>query len=126
MQADGGSITRETGKGCLRYLVLCVLRPVAFRHTIDALPDSNITRICDAVLNATKGLGRLKLTSEQHRLCNKYERSITTLVDGKKSLKAKRTLLRSANKQAGGSAFVPLMLQAAVDTFGGGLIPAKQ
>jgi hypothetical protein len=113
-------------KDALRYLALCVDCPIAFRHTIDTVPDSIIRRICDAVLNATEGHARHKLTSEQHRLCIKYKRPIATLVDAKKSLKVKRSLLRSANKQAGGSTFVPFMLQAALDTFGGGLIPTKQ
>jgi hypothetical protein len=78
------------------------------------------------VLNATEGDARYKLTSEQRRLCDKYKRSIATLLDVKKSVKAKRSLLRSVNKQAGGSVFVPRMLQAVLDTFGSGLIPTKQ
>jgi hypothetical protein len=50
-------------KDAVRYLVLCVDRPIAFRHAIDALPDTSIRRICDAVLSATKGDARLMLTS---------------------------------------------------------------
>jgi hypothetical protein len=121
-----GRSPEKLGKDALRYLALCVDCPLAFRHTIDTVPDSTIRRICDAVLNVTEGESRDILTSEQRRLCNKYHRSIATLVNPKKSLKAKRSLLRSANKQAGGSVFVPLMLQVVLDTFGSALIPKKQ
>jgi hypothetical protein len=116
----------KRGKDALRYLALCVDCPLAFRRTIDTVPDSTIRRICDAVLNVTEGDVRYRLTPEQRRLCNKYQRSITTLLDPKKSLKAKRSLLRSANKQAGGSVFVPVVLQAALDTLGSALIPTNQ
>ena len=112
-------------KDALRYLALCANNPTAFRHAIDAVPDSSIRCICDVALNATEGDVRHKLTPEQVSLCHKYKRSITTLLDVKKSLKAKRSLLRSANKQSGGSVFVPLMLQVALDTFGSELIPTQ-
>ena len=121
-----GRSPEKREKDVLRYLALCVDCPTAFRHAIDTVPESTIRRICDAVLNATEGDARHKLTREQRRLCDKYKRSIDTPLDVKKSLKAKRSLLRSANKQAGGSVFVPLMLQAALDTFGSALIPPKQ
>jgi hypothetical protein len=121
-----GRSPEKRGKDVLRDLALCVDCLLAFRHTTDTVPDSTIRRICDAVLNVTKGGARDRLTSEQRRLCNKYQRSTTTLLDPKKSLKAKRSLLRSANKQTGGSVFVPFVLQAALDTFGSALIPTKQ
>jgi hypothetical protein len=121
-----GRSPQKREKDALRYLALCVDHPMAFRRTIDALPDSSIRRICDAVLNATEGDARLKLTPAQSLLCDKYKRSTSFLVSPKNSLKRKRDLLRSAKKQVGGSTFVPLMLQAALDTFGRGLIPAKQ
>jgi hypothetical protein len=113
-------------KDALRYLALCVDHPITFRHTIDALPDSSIRRICDAVLNATEGDARLRLTSEQRRLCDKYKRSTAFLTSPTNTLKRKRDLLLSAKKQVGGSVFVPLMLSAALDTFGRGLIPTKR
>jgi hypothetical protein len=121
-----GRSPEKRGKDALRYLALCVDCPLAFRRTIDTVPDSTIRRICDAVLNVTEGDARDTLTPEQRRLCNKYQRSITTLLDPKKSLKAKRSLLRSANKQAGASVFVPFVLQAALDTLGSALIPTNQ
>ena len=111
-------------KDALRYLALCANNPIAFRHAIDTVPESSIRRICDAVLNATKGDVRRKLTPAQRRLCDKYKRSIAFLISPKKSLKTKRLLLRSAKKQVGGSVFVPLMLQAALDTLGSALIPS--
>jgi hypothetical protein len=110
-------------KDALRYLVLCVDNPRAFRHAIDSVPDSSIRRVCDAVLNATKGDAKRKLTPAQRALCNKYKRSIDILVSPKKSLKTKRSLLRSARKQVGGSVFVPMLVQAAFDTLGSALIP---
>jgi hypothetical protein len=121
-----GRSPEKREKDALRYLALCVDHPIAFRRTIDTLPDSSIRRICDAVLNATEGDARLKLTPEQHRLCDKYKRSTAFLTSPTNSLKRKRDLLRSAKRQVGGSTFVPLMLQAALDTFGRGLIPTKQ
>ena len=63
-------------KDALRYLALCANNPIAFRHAIDTVPESSIRRICDAVLNATKGDVRRKLTPAQRRLCDKYKRSI--------------------------------------------------
>ena len=112
-------------KDALRYLALCANNPIAFRQAIDTVPESSIRRICDAVLNATKGDVRRKLTPAQRRMCDKYKRSIAFLVSPTKPLKAKRLLLRSAKKQVGGSVFVPLMLQAALDTLGSALIPSS-
>ena len=112
-------------KDALRYLALCADNPIAFRQAIDTVPDSSIRRICDAVLNATKGDVRRKLTPAQRHLCDKYKRSIDILTLPTKSLKVKRLLLRSAKKQVGGSVFVPLMLQAALDTLGSALIPTQ-
>ena len=108
----------------MRYLALCANDPIAFRQAIDTVPESSIRRICDAVLNATKGDVRRDLTPAQRRLCDKHKRLIAFLVSRKKSLKTERLLLRSANKQAGGSVFVPLMLQAALDTLGSALVPS--
>ena len=113
-------------KDALRYLALCAGNLTAFRHAIDAVPDSTIRRICDAVLYAMKGDAHCKLTLEQVRLCRKYKRSIEDLTTTKKLLKTKRRLLRSANKQVGGSVFVPFMLQVARDTLGSRLIPTIQ
>jgi hypothetical protein len=121
-----GRSPEKREKDALRYLALCVDHPIAFRRTIDTLPDSSIRRICDAVLNATEGDARLKLTSEQRRLCDKYKRSTAFLTSPTNTLKRKRELLLSAKKQVGGSVFVPLMLGAALDTFGRGLIPTKR
>ena len=112
-------------KDALRYLALCANNPRAFRQAIDNVPDSSIRRICDAVLNATKGDARRKLTPTQRRLCEKYKRSIEFLASPTNSLERKRDLLRSAKKQVGGSVFVPLMLQAALDTLGSALIPSS-
>jgi hypothetical protein len=106
-------------------LASCADCPIAFRHAIDTVPESSIRRICDAVLNATKGDARRKLTPAQRRLCDKYKRSIAFLTSPTISLKRKRDLLRSAKKQAGGSVFIPLMLQAALDTLGSALIPSS-
>jgi hypothetical protein len=110
-------------KDALRYLALCVDNPTVFNRTIDTLPDSSIRRICDAVLNTTKGDAKYKLTPAQRTMCNKYKRSIDILVSPKESLATKRRLLRSAKKQVGGSVFVPIMLQASLDAFGNALIP---
>ena len=110
-------------KDALRYLALCGNNPKEFQHTIDVIPDEAIKVICDAVLNATKG--EVRLTPTQRRLCNKYKRSIDILVSPKKSLATKRRLLRSARKQVGGSVFVPLMLEASLDTLGSALIPTS-
>jgi hypothetical protein len=112
-------------KDALRFLALCDNQPTAFRSVIDTLPDSSIKRICDVVLNATKGDVRQMLTPEQRRLCEKYKRSIAILLDKKKSLEVKRSLLRSMNKQAGGSVFVPPMINATLDMFGTELIPTS-
>jgi hypothetical protein len=110
-------------KDALRYLALCVDNPTVFNRTIDTLPDSSIRRICDAVLNASKGDAKYELTPAQRTMCNKYKRSIDILVSPKESLATKRRLLRSAKKQVGGSVFVPMMLQASLDTLGNALIP---
>jgi hypothetical protein len=91
---------------------------MALRRTIDAVADSCIRRIRDAVLNAMEGDARHKLISEQHRLRDQHKRSIATLLGVKKSLKAKHSLLRSTGKEAGGPVFAPLMLQTVLDTFG--------
>jgi hypothetical protein len=117
--------SEKRGKDVLRYLALCIDNPTAFRHAIESAPDSTIRRICDAVLNVTEGDAQAQLTAEQRRLCDKYKRSISFLISPKKSLKRKRLLLRSVNKQVGGSVFAPLMLKAALDTFGSALIPPK-
>jgi hypothetical protein len=125
-----GSVPHRTKvkreKDMLRYLVLCANNPTAFQHAIDGAPESTIRRICDAVLNATNGDVRRKLTPADRRLCDKYKRSIAILLAPKKSLKTKRRLLRSAKKQVGGFVFVPLMLNAALDTLGSSLIPFAQ
>jgi hypothetical protein len=113
-------------KDVLRYLALCADNPKAFQHAIDSAPDSTIRRICDAVLNATKGDVRRKLTPADRRLCDKYKRSIAFLLEPKKSLTLKRRLVRSAKKQVGGFCFIPLMLDAALNTYGSSLIPPTQ
>jgi hypothetical protein len=112
-------------KDALRFVALCGDNPRAFSRAIELVPDSTIKRICDAVLNATKGDAKRKLTPAQRRLCNKYKRSIDILVSPKPSLETKRSLLRSVKKQVGGSIFVPCMIQAALDTFGSALIPTQ-
>jgi hypothetical protein len=121
--ASAGRSPAKREKDALRYLALCLDNPTVFCRTIDTLPDSSIRRICDAVLNATKGDAKYKLTPAQRTMCNKYKRSIDILVSPKESLATKRRLLRSAKKQVGGSVFVPMMLQASLDTLGNALIP---
>jgi len=109
----------------LRYVALCANNPKAFRQAIDNVPDSTVRRICDAVLNSTKGDAKRKLTVAERRLSDKYKRSIEFLTSPTKTLNRKRLLLRSAKKQVGGSVFVPLMIDAALDTLGSALIPSS-
>lgn len=106
---------QTSAKRTVKYLAVCK-DPAVFRQVVQSAPDSVVKSICNASLNAISG--DVVLTGAQLKHLGKFRKSVIYLTLKTVPLPRKRALLLSKDEQAGGFAFVPLLLGAALGSLG--------